>query len=245
MKTLLRLSLWSVYSLLSLLLCIWLAWHVSASMNFLYPAWYNLLKIDQTVQQTMPRHLYKKEFINTDSLEHQRLFGEIVTAVQNNGKGLEEIVFYNTNGQMLGELLTENEIIHLQDVANLVNSLNWISLMLVLICILILAVIIFYKLAMPALNKMIAGVVAFIALAALSIIIFGSKKFFYWLHTIVFPENHQWFFYYEESLMSTLMKAPALFAPISIQLLLLGVMIWISQLWLLNRLNYRKNNNRN
>ena len=245
MNTLIRSLIWGIYSIVSLLLCIWLAWHVFAQMNFLYPTWYKVLNINQTVQQTIPRHIYKKEFIDTDPFEHQRLFGEIVAAVQNNGKGLEEIVFYDVNGRPLGKLLTKNEVIHLQDVSNLISNLNWICLVLLVACIMLLAVITFYRLAMPSLNKIIIGIALFIVFTGLTIVIYGPKKFFYWLHTIVFPENHQWFFYYEESLMSTLMKAPELFAPISIQLLLFGAFIWICQLWLLERFNNSQNNNRN
>jgi hypothetical protein len=37
----------------------------------------------------------------------------------------------------------------------------------------------------------------------------------------VFPEGHQWFFYYQDSLMSTLMKAPYLFGYIALALLVL------------------------
>mgnify|MGYP007022672661 CR=1 FL=1 len=36
----------------------------------------------------------------------------------------------------------------------------------------------------------------------------------------------QWFFYYQESLMSTLMKAPDLFAGIAVQIALLAVIIY-------------------
>ena len=204
-------------------------------MNFFYPTWYQLLDINQTIEKVMPQHLYKKEFIQTDAFEHQRLFGEIVIAVQNNGKGLGDIIFYDVNNNPLGKLLTENEIIHLQDVSNLVSSMNWISLALLATCFFILALIIFYKLSMPPVNKIIIATMAIIVFLSLVIILFGAKKFFYWLHTVVFPENHQWFFYYEESLMTTLMKAPVLFAPISVQLIFLGLVIWILQLWLLNR----------
>lgn len=86
-------------------------------------------------------------------------------------------------------------------------------------------------------------VVLCISLFAVGVLLAGAKKFFYWLHTIVFPADHQWFFYYEESLMSTLMKAPALFAPISILLILLGLVFWLLQLGLLNWLDSNKNHN--
>jgi len=55
---------------------------------------------------------------------------------------------------------------------------------------------------------------------------FGFTDVFYYLHTLVFPDNHQWFFYYQESLMSSLMKAPDLFAGIAISLSVTAAIIY-------------------
>ena len=235
--------LWGLDALTSLLLCLWLAWHVSAKFNFFYPTWYQWLEIDQTIEKTMPRHLYKKEFIATDAFEHQRLFGEMVMAVQNKGAGLEQIEFHDVNGQPLGKLLTRNEIIHLQDVATLVNELNWFSLGLCIFSLMLLSLIFLYGIKMPGLKKIIAGMLVFVVTTALAVMIYGAKDFFYWLHTVVFPVNHQWFFYYEESLMSTLMKAPDLFAPISLQLMVLALTVWLIHLALLHKIDNRMNRN--
>ena len=108
---------WTGYSVGTLILSFWLAWHLSAQFNFLYPVWYSMLDIEQTVNQTMPKHLYKKEFIVTNQAEHHRLFAEIVTSVQDRGNGLEEIVFFAPTGEALDVLLTESEVTHLRDVA--------------------------------------------------------------------------------------------------------------------------------
>jgi len=234
-KSLQTYALWALYSVGSLLISLWLAWQLSAQVNFLYPLWYSALKIDQTIEQTMPKHLYKKEFIATDSNEHHRLFGEIVSSVQNNGYGLEAISFYSSSGKQLGQLLTKSEIVHLQDVADLINILGWFCLAILIICLIVLAAIIIFRHAMPTVKKLFISVLGIITALVLITVIVGAKKFFYWLHTVVFPDDHQWFFYYEESLMSTLMKAPDLFAPISIQLLLLGIVIWLLHLVLLRK----------
>tara|TARA_R110002049_G_scaffold124479_1_gene279923 strand:- start:11084 stop:11782 length:699 start_codon:yes stop_codon:yes gene_type:complete len=224
-----------LYSLGSLLISLWLAWQLSAQVNFFYPLWYSVLDIDQTIEQTMPRHLYKKEFIATDTNEHHRLFAEIVFSIQSRGKGLEEIKFYSPSGTQLGSLLTESEIIHLKDVASLVDILGWFCLAMFIFCLIVLAAIIIFRTAMPSTKKLLFGMLGVVTIAVTLIAALGAKKFFYWLHTVVFPDNHQWFFYYEESLMSTLMKAPDLFAPISIQLLLLGICIWTLHLVLVRR----------
>ncbi len=64
----------------------------------------------------------------------------------------------------------------------------------------------------------------------------GPTKVFYWGHEVVFPENNQWFFYYEDSLMSTMMKAPALFGPIAGQLLFCTLILWMQFMFLSKRL---------
>ena len=236
MKSIRSYVLWTMYSLGSLLVSIWIAWLVTAQVNFFYPIWYSALKIDQTIAETMPRHLYKKDFIVTDRDEHVRLFAEIVRSVQANGKGLENISYYSPDGKELGQLLTNSEIIHLQDVATLVSLLGWYCIALILFCLLMMSTIIFFRIHMPALNKLCYSMATVVIVSTLFVFAIGVKKFFYWLHTVIFPENHQWFFYYEESLMSTLMKAPALFAPVSIQLIVLGIIIWVIHIYIVKRI---------
>ena len=231
-------ALWTMYSLGSLLVCVWMAWHLTAQANFFYPTWYSVLDINQTIEQTMPKHLYKKNFVVTDQEEHFRLFAEIVNAIQNRGRGLEEIVYYSPQGNLLGQLLTENEIIHLQDVANLVNLLGWYSIAFILMCLIILSACIFFRIRMPAFKQLCYSMIATVLVCSLSILMIGAKQFFYWLHTVVFPKNHQWFFYYEESLMSTLMKAPDLFAPISVLIIVVGMIIWIIHIFLIKQIRW-------
>tara|TARA_Y100000588_G_scaffold356149_1_gene412087 strand:- start:498 stop:764 length:267 start_codon:yes stop_codon:yes gene_type:complete len=68
-----------------------------------------------------------------------------------------------------------------------------------------------------------------IALSAITtgvVFALGPKQVFYWFHIKVFPEGHQWFFYYQESLMSTLMKAPDLFGFIAVLIAVLTLSIF-------------------
>jgi hypothetical protein len=74
-----------------------------------------------------------------------------------------------------------------------------------------------------------------LAAIATATLLIGPVKAFYWLHTLVFPPGHEWFFYYEDSLMSTMMKAPDLFGYIallwaSLSLLLLIVSLSVARL---------------
>jgi len=62
-------------------------------------------------------------------------------------------------------------------------------------------------------------------LLVLSLVI-GVENLFYGLHTIVFPDDHQWFFYYEDSLMSTLMQAPNIFLPIGVVWIIGAFCLW-------------------
>ena len=232
--------LWSLYSLTSLLLCFWLAWHLFAQINFLYPTWYALLNIGQTIEQTTPRHLHKKNFDQTSRQEHYRLFAEIVRAVQDQGRGLTQIQYRDREGKVLDHLLTQNEVIHLKDVANFVNVLNWWSLILFVVTLFLLALMFLTRVSMPGLRNLLLAVVTVIVVGVIVLALLGFTKVFYWLHPIVFPADHQWFFYYEESLMSTLMKAPVLFAPLGAQLILLGFVIWGLHLLLLKKLRVFK-----
>ena len=220
------LLLWTLYSLTSLLLCIWLAWHLLAQTNFTYPLWYSVLKVDQTIEQTTPHHRYKKRFDQTSRQERHRLFAEIVRAVQRNGKGLAQIAYRDRQGNVIDTLLTQSEIVHLNDVARFVNQLNWFSVVLSVIGLVCLALMFLRRVAMPRMVTLLVSAIAVAVVGVVVLALIGFTKVFYWLHPIVFPAKHQWFFYYEESLMSTLMKAPVLFAPIGAQLVLAGIVIW-------------------
>ena len=59
------------------------------------------------------------------------------------------------------------------------------------------------------------------------VLLLGPEKIFNQLHIWAFPEDNQWFFYYEESLMSTMMKAPHLFAYISAIWVFLSIILTV------------------
>jgi hypothetical protein len=72
------------------------------------------------------------------------------------------------------------------------------------------------------------------------LLIAGPTQVFYQFHLWIFPADHQWFFYWQDSLMSTLMKAPVLFGGIAAvialgALLLTPVLYWLG-LWGVRRL---------
>ena len=75
-----------------------------------------------------------------------------------------------------------------------------------------------------------------LAAVGLVLLIAGPTAVFYQLHIWIFPDDHQWFFYYQESLMSTMMKAPDLFGGIGATIGGLGIVIFGLYLLLVSRL---------
>ena len=49
---------------------------------------------------------------------------------------------------------------------------------------------------------------------------------FYQVHVGICPAEHQWFFYYQESLMTTLMHAPQLFGVIAVAIIALALLLY-------------------
>ncbi len=73
------------------------------------------------------------------------------------------------------------------------------------------------------------------------LLISGPEAVFYQFHIWLFPADHEWFFYWQDSLMSTLMKAPVLFGGIAVVLvggtLVLTPLFYRGGLWLAERLS--------
>jgi len=68
----------------------------------------------------------------------------------------------------------------------------------------------------PAPARVAAGGLAMVAVSGVAVVVIGPVKVFYAAHNAVFPPGHEWFFYYQDSLMTTLMKAPDLFGFIAV-----------------------------
>lgn len=208
------------------------SWQILALVDFAYPVAYQLLSIDQTILQFAPVNEFKSLFERTDSAEHYRLFAQINHCVHNSGSGLAEIQYF-IDGVMVDSLLHQAEIIHLQDVANLIDKLRWFGL------ILLLGLLVCYvgqtqlRYRLWSLKQFNLNLVIIIGLVGLALAVFGAEKIFYDLHLLVFPPQHQWYFYYEQSLMSTLMQAPNLFGFIGALIVICALPIWWGLLVLL------------
>ena len=206
--------------------CFYLAWQTSAATNFLYSVWYEVLDIDETISTYAPRNKNRQEFEQTNKHEQVRLFSGIVTGIQNKGEGLSELKYANSNGKVIDTLLTDAEVIHLNDVANLVSNFKHFAIIGGLIALIAFALMFVLKTKLTEFKYHLIGAVGIIVIIVIFLQIVGPTKVFYAGHELIFPNNHQWFFYYEDSLMSTMMKAPVLFGPIACELLVLTIALW-------------------
>ncbi len=234
MKYFYRLVFWPLFFITQLITLALISWHLTAQIHFAYPLGYKLLNLDEHIAKYAPLNRYKDDFEFTSKEDHWRLFGEISESIQNHGKGLADIRYQLNNGQTTS-LMHQDEIIHLQDVANLIDKFYFIGTISFILWLVGLLFIYFRKPKVPSTKKVMLGFMSFIGVATLIILSIGSKEVFYWLHVQIFPEGHQWFFYYQDSLMTTLMKAPDIFAFIAIFLVLELIIFWCVSVYMMNR----------
>lgn len=210
---------WAIaaYGLLLWLAALWLAWLLLAKVDFLYPVAYRLLDIPTTLHTFVPQNRHgRQDFIRTDAAEHARLFAAIAEAVRHGGQGLEGLRYHDPQGRELGGLLTADEVTHLRDVAHLIGFgeragllalAGWGGLALLLSL---------GRMPVPQTARLLAGSLAGFVLLAGALLVLGPVEVFYAWHRWVFPPDHPWFFYYQDSLMSSLMQAPNLFGFIGV-----------------------------
>lgn len=199
-----------------------------AQIDFAYPLGYEILSMDEFIPIHAAENFQKNDFEATSKAEHLALFSQIVNSIQSGGKNLGEIYYSSTDGN-LSALLNEKEVIHLQDVANLVDKFYATGLAAMVICIGLVMSARKNGVKLPSRKDMLTGFGCVTLSSVMIFSIIGFQNIFYWLHTIAFPDGHQWFFYYHESLMATLMKAPDIFAYIAVLLLgLTAFFLWVS-----------------
>lgn len=238
MKTINRFLFWPLFFICQLIALALVSWHLLAQFHFAYPLGYQLLNLNEHIAQFAPLNRYKDDFEFTTPKDHWRLFGEISDAVQASGTGLGEISYSLNNGARTA-LMHEAEIIHLQDVANLIDVFYVTGTL----CLLVWGGLIFVaqrqRLILPSIKKILLGFLAGFTSIATIVFIIGPTAVFYWLHVQIFPDEHQWFFYYQDSLMTTLMKAPDIFAFIAALLILLLGVLWCASVYGLKRFRAR------
>jgi len=221
-----RSILWAILLLAALPASLLASWQLLSSADFLYPLWYDVIGIDRTIAEYGPKNRYREHFELTTREERSRLFAAIVAGIHDGGQGLETLTYHDARGQAVAPLLRSPEITHLRDVARLVDGLYRLGLGAIAVWIIALAWLWRMRLPPPPLGRYFAGLGLLAGVLTFAVIAIGAKKVFYTAHTLIFPAGHQWFFYYEESLMTMLMKAPDLFAAIAAEWLLLTVLCY-------------------
>jgi len=213
--------------LLAFIISLYGSWMVNAQLGYGYSWLYEFYDTEQHISRYAPQNKYRSGFEETTVAVHKEVFQKIVESVHADGAGLGSI-YYEYKDQSV-PLLHEAERIHLQDVANLINSIHYIAWL----CMGIFIIAFIIEARHQNKSKDRASTLGILAVFSVLLILiagvflmFGAKAIFYHLHEIIFPADHQWFFYYQDSLMSTLMKAPDLFAGIAVQIALLAVIIY-------------------
>jgi hypothetical protein len=215
-----------VLALSGLVVALALSWLLLAQFNFSYGFWHDHAGVGAAIDRFAPNNHFRHGFHLATREQRLELFAGINQAIHQQGKGLAELV-YEVPGHPQQTLLREPEIVHLTDVAKLISVCRLIVLVVALIW---LGLWIYYwqaRRAPPSLRHQLLGTFAFVFLVALAVVLIGPVKVFYALHIWLFPEEHQWFFYYEESLMSTMMLAPDLFGWIAVEWTLLAIIFFV------------------
>ena len=214
----------------SVITAITLSWVVLAPMNFLYGVWHDYGGISESIEKYGPQNKFKAGFADTTRAQRVEMFYEINVAVHSMGRGLADIDYQSSSSNGVQTLLREPEVVHLTDVAILLYRLLWLA---------VFGVVTFVVLNIYGwrkdrsvfdIKRQAIGMASVCVLSILILLIFGAKDVFSQFHIWVFPAENQWFFYYQESLMSTMMWAPYLFGWIGLILALLTLCFY--SLWL-------------
>jgi len=231
----------TITSLSLLVASLFATWTILSKSNFLYAQIYQLNDLATHIEKYAPQNRNKDNFELTNQVEHVRLFSEISRSVNSGGNGLEDIAYY-ANNQKIDTLLTEAEISHLQDVSNLLMPLKKFGLWVSLAAISAIAICFWYKEVrqkymyrpMSVLSSLV-GVIGLFSLITVMVVITGPQKVFYIIHEILFEDKAQWFFYFQDSLMTTLMPE-IVFANIAVLIATSSAIIWLLSLILVKKL---------
>lgn len=202
-----------LYSFGMLVSALFITWCLLSKVDFFYPALHQALDIQETVTKFGAKNKYKNGFEETTYVQHIQYFSDIVIAINDDGKGLRDIT-YPYKGKEV-KLLRKPEVLHLEDVARLLNGLTYFTFSLIFLMVVILAYRYRFKIELPSVKHQVIQLIILVGSLTIISAVIGFKTVFYWLHTVSFPAENEWFFYYQDSLMTTMMKAPILFGPIT------------------------------
>lgn len=215
---------------------LFLAWSSLRAVDFGYPLLYSVLDIGGHIERYGPENEFKRGFESTSRGQRLALFSAIVDAIHGGGQGLEQLQYRDAQGRAVS-LLRQPEVVHLRSVARLLSRLEIASWGMLAALAAAVAAMRLLPLPPPRARRVALGSVAALLAGTGLVLALGPEHVFNTLHVWVFPADEQWFFYYQESLMTTLMKAPDLFGAIVVLLLLAGlaygaILLWVCRRWL-------------
>ena len=223
--------------------CLYVSWQVLSQANFLYDQIYEHNNLEAHVNEFAPLNRNDKEsFALTSKTERVRVFNDIAREINSGGGGLGSIAYTPEGAGAATPFLVEAERDHLQDVANLVSSLKPIGAVLASLLIAFYGFCWYYKVSRYQYFWRPSGIFISLfqisAVAVLCIAItfaLGPQQTFYLLHEWAFSDKAQWYFYFEDSLMTTLMPE-IVFANIAALLGILTVLTWLVANFVLRRI---------
>jgi hypothetical protein len=213
------------YGIILFIVAMIIAWLVMFRFDFLYGVWHDHAGIKEGIEKFGPLNRYKPGFGDTTRAQRLDAFHQIVVAVHSGGRGLEDIRYQSPTSGGEQRLLREAEIVHLRDVASLIDFLMRVAAVVLMLW---PAMAFFYfrqEGRLPRLGFQLVGLACLLGSFGLALLVFGAENVFNQLHIWVFPAEHQWYFFYQDSLMSTMMLAPRLFGWIAATWLLLAIAI--------------------
>lgn len=217
-----RAAAWLLYIVCAIWLAISASWWAFSRIDYGFPFWYQQLGINTHIQTYAPQNPVKRGFAQLPPEQHHLAFAQIVDAVHQRGMQLAGIS-YQAPGWPAQRLLNDAEVQHLEDVRRLLAIAA--GSVMVIMPLWFLAAVALARLGPPTRRARFAAVLSLAAAALMPLLFWGPKAVFYQFHIWLFPAENQWFFYWQESLMSTLMKAPDLFAGIAIEITLLALLL--------------------
>ena len=231
-----RSAMAALYALLTILVAIGLAWVVLAQFNYNYGVWHDYGGIDQAIETYAPQNRYRDGFADTSRDQRLNIFAQIVRAVHNRGEGLSDISYSVPDHSAPIPLLHSAEVVHLQDVARVISFLTWCLLAVGIVWSVTTGFALVNVKKLPSVKSQLLGFLCLSVVSVLTLLVVGWVNVFNQLHIWVFPGDHQWFFYYQDSLMSTMMWAPHLFKYIGITWAVLATVFFGGLLFITARL---------
>jgi hypothetical protein len=213
--------------------CLYLSWQALSQANFLYDQIYEHNNLEAHVNEFAPLNRKDKEsFALTSKTERVRVFSDIAREINTGGGGLGSITYTPEGADTATTFLVEAERDHLEDVANLVSSLKPVGAAVASLLIAFYAFCWYYKVSRfkyfwrpPGVFVSLFQVGAVAALCVAITFALGPQQTFYLLHEWAFSDKAQWYFFFEDSLMTTLMPE-IVFANIAVLIGTLTIIIW-------------------